>query len=104
MNRSELVQRVAYDVSINKSIAEKCVNTTFDIIKIAVKEGVSVTLIGFGTFEVFSHTHFPMPRPIGRRGSMHRPLVSDSDRTTVKESKFIHFRPDTNFISLINDF
>lgn len=52
MNKGELVQQVMDKSDLNKKDATKAVEATFDSILEALKNGVSVNLIGFGNFEV----------------------------------------------------
>lgn len=52
MNKTELVEQVAKQADISKAAAAKAVNAFTDSITAALKEGDTVTLIGFGTFTV----------------------------------------------------
>jgi DNA-binding protein HU-beta len=52
MNKSELVQKVAETADIQKTVAAKAVDAIIESIKDSLKEGDTVTLIGFGTFTV----------------------------------------------------
>ena len=52
MNKSDLVARIASDAGISKSAAEKALNAVTGGITDALKKGDSVTLVGFGTFQV----------------------------------------------------
>ncbi|HRZ87764.1 MAG TPA: HU family DNA-binding protein, partial [bacterium] len=52
MNKSQLVQSLAKDVRISKSLAEKSINAIFSTIKTGLKKDKAVQLIGFGTFRV----------------------------------------------------
>jgi DNA-binding protein HU-beta len=52
MTKAELIAAMAGKVGISKSVAEKAVNETFELISGAVAKGDKVALIGFGTFSV----------------------------------------------------
>jgi DNA-binding protein HU-beta len=52
MNKSELIDRVAVEADISKSAAGRALDATFSAVKLALKKGGSVTLVGFGTFHV----------------------------------------------------
>ncbi|OQW93229.1 MAG: DNA-binding protein HU [Beggiatoa sp. IS2] len=52
MNKSELVQKVAETADIQKTVAAKAVDAIIESIKDSLKDGDTVTLIGFGTFTV----------------------------------------------------
>jgi DNA-binding protein HU-beta len=50
MNKAELVDAVADAADISKAAASRSVDTVLDAITTALKDGNSVTLVGFGTF------------------------------------------------------
>lgn len=52
MNKAQLIDEVASGSGLSKAAAEKAIKSTFDAITGALKEGDSVTLVGFGTFSV----------------------------------------------------
>jgi DNA-binding protein HU-beta len=52
VNKSELIEAVAKSAGLSKSGAEKAIDGTLSTIKGALKDGQSVTLVGFGTFRV----------------------------------------------------
>ncbi|MCK5720837.1 MAG: HU family DNA-binding protein [Thiomargarita sp.] len=52
MNKSELVQAVSEESSLNKTDSAKAVDAIMECIKNALVDGDGVTLIGFGTFSV----------------------------------------------------
>lgn len=51
MRKSELVEAVASQVNVSRSVAELIINATFNTIVDAVASGDKVILTGFGTFE-----------------------------------------------------
>ena len=50
MNKGELVDVVAKDAGISKGEALAAVDSVIENVKKALKKGVKVTLVGFGTF------------------------------------------------------
>ncbi|MCB0619271.1 MAG: HU family DNA-binding protein [Saprospiraceae bacterium] len=52
MNKGDLVSKVAESANLSKAQATAAVNTVFDAIADALKDGDKATLIGFGTFSV----------------------------------------------------
>ncbi len=52
MTKTELIDKVSSDAKLSKSDAGKAVNAVTDTISKALKKGDSVTLVGFGTFNV----------------------------------------------------
>jgi DNA-binding protein HU-beta len=52
MNRKELVDALAAKTESTKADAERAVGALIDIISGTLKKGDSLTLVGFGTFEV----------------------------------------------------
>jgi len=50
MNKAELIDAVADAADISKAAASRSVDTVLDAITAALKDGNSVTLVGFGTF------------------------------------------------------
>ncbi|MEJ2686283.1 MAG: HU family DNA-binding protein [Gammaproteobacteria bacterium] len=54
MNKSELIEAVANSADMSKATAARAVDAMLDSVTAALKSGDSVTLVGFGTFEVRS--------------------------------------------------
>ena len=52
MNKSELIEHIAADADISKAAAARALESVIDSITAALKKGDSVSLVGFGTFEV----------------------------------------------------
>ena len=52
MNKSELIDAVAEAAELSKADAGRAVDGFVGVISKALKKGDSVTLVGFGTFEV----------------------------------------------------
>ena len=52
MNKTELIDQIATSAEISKAAAGRALDATVEAIKVALKAGDSVSLIGFGTFSV----------------------------------------------------
>ena len=52
MNRKELIEALAAKTESTKADAERAVAGLIDIVTATLKKGDSITLVGFGTFEV----------------------------------------------------
>jgi DNA-binding protein HU-beta len=52
VNKSELIEHIAADADISKAAAARVLESAIDSITSALKKGDSVSLVGFGTFEV----------------------------------------------------
>jgi len=52
VNKSELIDAIADAADLSKASATRALETTLDTITDALKEGDSVALVGFGTFQV----------------------------------------------------
>ncbi|ADC62362.1 MULTISPECIES: HU family DNA-binding protein [Allochromatium] len=52
MNKSELIEKMAEAADISKAAAGRALDAFTDSIAVALKEGDTVSLIGFGTFSL----------------------------------------------------
>ena len=52
MNKAELIDKVAEATEMNKASATRAVEAVFDAITQALKNGDTISLVGFGTFSV----------------------------------------------------
>lgn len=52
MNKAELIEAVATEADISKAEAAKAVDGVFSAVTKALQGGESVSVVGFGTFEV----------------------------------------------------
>ncbi len=52
MNKTELVEYIAKSADISKASATRAVDAALQAITESLKKGESVTLVGFGTFDV----------------------------------------------------
>lgn len=52
MNKSELIDSVAKQADISKAAAQRALDSMVSAIRVSLKRGQMVTLVGFGTFYV----------------------------------------------------
>ncbi len=52
MNKNELISAIAKEADVTKEVAHRTLDATIDAISGALKKGDSVTLVGFGSFQV----------------------------------------------------
>ena len=52
MNKTELIDYVASNADIPKAVAARALEATISAVKLTLKQGDSVSLVGFGTFAV----------------------------------------------------
>ncbi|HEU4621629.1 MAG TPA: HU family DNA-binding protein [Burkholderiaceae bacterium] len=52
MNKTELIDHIAKQADISKAAAGRALDAMVSAVKITLKKGGSVTLVGFGTFSV----------------------------------------------------
>ena len=52
MNKTELIDFIATDADIPKAVAARALESTIEAVKLTLKNGDSVALVGFGTFKV----------------------------------------------------
>jgi len=52
MTKAELIDKIASGAGLSKTDAGKALDATLDAVKLALKKGHKVTLVGFGTFSV----------------------------------------------------
>ncbi|MCB1568744.1 MAG: HU family DNA-binding protein, partial [Xanthomonadales bacterium] len=52
MNKADFVAAVAASAELSKTDAASAVDAVIEVVKKALKKGDSVSLVGFGTFEV----------------------------------------------------
>ncbi len=52
MNKSELIESVAKSADISKAAAQRALDAMVTAVRVSLKRGQMVTLVGFGTFYV----------------------------------------------------
>jgi DNA-binding protein HU-beta len=53
MNKAEIVARIARDVGLTKAASNRVLDAFLQNVSRALKRGDKVTLVGFGTFDVY---------------------------------------------------
>lgn len=90
MNKTELIDYVASNADIPKAVAARALESTISAVKLTLKKGGSVSLVGFGTFAV------------GKRAAR----VGRNPRTgasiKIKAAKVPKFRPGKALKDAIN--
>ena len=81
MNRMDLVEKIAEKNAISKAEANRILGTVIEEVMAAVKAGESLTLVGFGTFEVRERAERQGINPRTR------------EAITIAASKSIVFKP-----------
>lgn len=52
MNKTELIEHIAYNADISKAAAARALEVTTEVIKKTLRKGGTVQLVGFGSFSV----------------------------------------------------
>jgi len=52
MTKTELIDKIASGTGLSKADASRALDSTLNSVKLALKKGQKVTLVGFGTFSV----------------------------------------------------
>jgi len=52
MNKAELIEAIAGEAELTKADAARALDAAIEVIKKNLKKGNTITLVGFGTFEV----------------------------------------------------
>ena len=52
MTKAELVDKIASGTGLSKADASRALDSTLNSVKMALKKGQKVTLVGFGTFSI----------------------------------------------------
>jgi nucleoid DNA-binding protein len=52
MTKAELIDKIASGTGLSKADASRALDSTLNSIKMALKKGQKVTLVGFGTFSI----------------------------------------------------
>jgi DNA-binding protein HU-beta len=52
VNKTELIEYIAQDADLSKASATRALDAMIEAVKVTLREGGSVSLVGFGTYEV----------------------------------------------------
>jgi DNA-binding protein HU-beta len=75
VNKYQLVEKVSANADVSKVAAGKAVDALIDAITTTLKDGGTVTLVGFGTFSVSNR-----PERIGRNPQSGKPMTLQARR------------------------
>lgn len=78
MNKYQLVERVSASADVSKVAAGKAVDALVDAITTTLKDGGTVTLVGFGTFSVVDR-----PERVGRNPQSGKPMTLKARRAAT---------------------
>ena len=81
VNKTELIEHIAKNADISKAAATRALEATISAVKITLKKGNSVSLVGFGTFAV------------GKRAARIGRNPRTGDAIKIKAAKVPKFRP-----------
>ena len=81
VNKTELIEHIAKHADISKAAATRALESTIGAVKLTLKKGGSVSLVGFGTFAV------------GRRAARIGRNPRTGDAIKIKAAKVPKFRP-----------
>ncbi|OIQ91719.1 DNA-binding protein HU-beta [mine drainage metagenome] len=90
MNKTELIEYIAKKSDISKAAAARALDSMIEGVKVTLKKGSTVTLIGFGTFAVTKR-----PARTGRN-----PRTGASIK--IKAAKVPKFRPGKGLKDALN--
>jgi DNA-binding protein HU-beta len=90
MNRKELVDALAAKTESTKADAERAVSGLIDIISATLKKGDSLSLVGFGTFEV------------RKRAARTGRNPKTGEELKIKASKVPAFKPGATLKATVN--
>lgn len=91
MNKSELIQTLSEEISVGVDEATIIVDTFFDSIRVALKDGNRVELRGFGSFKMKEYEGY-----VGRN-----PKTGESVRVKPKRMPF--FKAGKGLVDLVNE-
>ena len=90
MNKGDLIEKVATECDLSKTVADKALNSVLNAISDAVAKGDKVTLIGFGTFTVSNRA--------AREGR--NPQTGKAIKIPAK--KVVKFKPGSKLADAVN--
>lgn len=90
MLKTELAAKASERIGIAKTKIPQIVDTIFDTIKEALKEGNSITLVGLGTFKIVDRAERKARNP--RTG----------EEITIPAKKTLVFKPSKSFLDQLN--
>lgn len=90
MNKTELIEHIAYNADLSKMGAARALEATLSVVRQTLKKGGTVSLVGFGTFSVTKRA--------ARNG--HNPRTGEAIK--IKASKVPKFTPSKPLKDALN--
>ena len=90
MNKTDLIEHIAKQADISKAAATRALDAVVGGIKVALKRGGSVSLVGFGTFAV------------GKRAARTGRNPRTGESIKIKAAKVPKFRPGKALKDAVN--
>lgn len=90
MNKTQLVNAISNDAEITQAEAGRALNAVIDTVTEALRQGETVTLVGFGSFSISAR-----PERIGRNPATGQPI-------TIAAAKKPVFKPGKTLKEAIN--
>jgi DNA-binding protein HU-beta len=90
VNKTDLIDHIAEEAEISKAAAGRALDAFVGAVRATLKEGGSVTLVGFGTFVV------------GKRAARSGRNPRTGDAIKIKAAKVPKFRPGKGLKDAIN--
>lgn len=91
MNKTELVEKVAKECTLNKSAAEQVLNSVLSAITEAMRAGDKVSLLGFGTFSV------------SERASREGRNPKTGETITISAKKVVKFKAGSKLLDTVQE-
>ena len=81
MNKAELIEHIAKEADLSKATATRALDATLEAVRITLKKGGAVSLVGFGTFAV------------GKRAARTGRNPRTGAQINIKAARIPRFRP-----------
>ncbi len=90
MNKSDLIEYIAKHADLSKASAARALDAVVNAVKVTLKKGGTVSLVGFGTFAV------------GKRAARTGRNPRTGDTLKIKAAKVPKFRPGKGLKDAVN--
>ena len=90
MNKAELIEHIAKEAELSKATATRALDATLEAVRITLKKGGAVSLVGFGTFAV------------GKRAARTGRNPRTGAQINIKAARIPRFRPGKGLKDALN--
>ncbi|MGC9560809.1 MAG: HU family DNA-binding protein [Brachymonas sp.] len=90
MNKAELIEHIAKEADLSKATATRALDATLEAVRITLKKGGAVSLVGFGTFAV------------GKRAARTGRNPRTGAQINIKAARIPRFRPGKGLKDALN--